>query len=170
MSALLKSEIETKTTPVSQPKQKGYKKPDYRWMTTPLLYTFALSVCVALLLSSAIQNALGGNSIATFVPQEEAPAITHQVALQQCTAQRYNGFITLNAVAANQMPHPLRNVQAVVELLDKEGNPLHVETTLLSTENLFANQKTSFQMLLPDKARTASYRVQFREMMGKMLN
>lgn len=170
MSALLKSEIETKTTPVPQPKPKRQKRQNYRWMVAPLLYTLALSACVALLLSSAIQNALGGNTIATLVPQEEAPAITHQVALQQPTAQRYNGFITLNAVAANQTPHTLKNVQAVVELLDKEGNPLHVETTLLSTENLSANQKTSFQMLLPDKAHTASYRVQFREMMGKMLN
>jgi hypothetical protein len=170
MSALLKSEIETKTTPTLPQKPKRQKRQNYRWMIAPLLSTFALSACVALLLSSAIQNALGGNTLVVPVPQERAPALTHQVALQQATAQRANGFITLDAVAANQTPYTLKNVQAVVELLDKEGNPLYVETALLSTENLSANQKTSFQILLPDKARTASYRVQFREMMGKMLN
>ncbi len=98
------------------------------------------------------------------------PAIGTTFVLSSPQVDRAAGFVTVIGSFENRKTLPLKQVEAVVELLDKENNTLGLESALVAAETVPARGNSAFQVVIPDKPQAAFCRVHFRELLGATLN
>ena len=92
--------------------------------------------------------------------------VSAAIAAQSARAERDHGFIVVQGLAANRDARPARNLLAVVELFDTEGALRGVESSLVETPLLAANEESPFVVRLPDPGNIRSFRVRFRQLGG----
>jgi hypothetical protein len=89
-----------------------------------------------------------------------------RLAVTSATADRNQGFVTVTGDVVNHTGSKLKDVVAVVELRDKEDHTVKLESALVSSGEVEAEQPTGFRVELPDDARAVSYSVRFRNLSG----
>jgi hypothetical protein len=92
-----------------------------------------------------------------------SPGATPAV-LASSTIERKLGFVTVTGSVTSYAARPLRNVQAVVELLDARSHPVQVEAALLPYSSLAPGQTAPFRVEVTDSAAVKGYRVTFAEL------
>lgn len=80
------------------------------------------------------------------------------------------GYATVTGEARNLSRLSLTNVEAVVELLDRNGSIIGVESALIGLKELGPSDSTPFSVTLRDAAGATSYRIRFRTLMGRSIN
>jgi len=91
-------------------------------------------------------------------------------ALGSAAVERRLGFVTVTGSVSNRSGHSLSQVEAVVELLDKQNRPLQLESGLIAFDPLPAGTSSSFRVELLDNVQAVAYRVRFKKLMGASLN
>lgn len=115
--------------------------------------------------SSGIQKTFRNSAVLRIEP---AYGTTFSLASPQ--VDRAVGYLTVTGNFENRNASPIKRVEAVVELLDKENNTLSLESALVALETVPAHGNSAFQVIVPDKPQVASCRVHFRELLGATLN
>ncbi len=170
MSALLKPRIEIELSPLPELIVETQAEITTRRRFAPIISTCALSLLASTLLFLAIQSAEGVSTTPNLLPLSKSPGVLQKVSLRSAIAERQHGYIALKGELQNQTNHRLKNVEAVVELLNAEGTPLHAESVLITQSALSAHGHSTFEAVVQDVPGTTSYRIQFRHLMGSMLN
>ena len=85
-------------------------------------------------------------------------------------AFREYGFVRVVGTARNLGKRPLGDTEAVVELLDRAGRLLNVESALLEMPSIIPGDESPFSVHLRDASGAASYRVRFRTLLGPSLS
>lgn len=96
---------------------------------------------------------------------EVAPKGDH-VAVASSTATRRVGFVVVSGEVVNHSNAPLKNVEAVVELLDAHQHTIKLESGMIELDPLPSGRISPFQVELMDDARAITYRVHFKRLMG----
>lgn len=169
MSALPKPKEESVYCPLPEPillPQPTASKRRY----APLISTCALSLLASTLLFLAIGSAEGISNTPNLIPLAKSPQVYKKVALHSAIAERLHGFVRVNGEIQNQTNHRLRNVEAIVEFLNAEGNPFHTESVLLAQSPIAAHNKEHFEAIVQDVPGATSFRIEFRNLLSKQLN
>ncbi len=98
------------------------------------------------------------------------PATGITFALASSSVDRTAGFVSVTGNFENRRNTPVKQIEAVVELLDKEGNTVGLESALVALETVPAQGNSPFHVVVPDKPQVASCRIAFRELLGATLN
>ena len=85
------------------------------------------------------------------------------------TASSRLGYVTVLGEARNLSSSSLTNVEAVVELLDRKGAVIGVESALIGVKELSPSESTPFSVTLRESIGAASYRIRFRTLMGRYI-
>jgi len=85
------------------------------------------------------------------------------------SASRRLGYVTVVGETQNLSSSSLTNVEAVVELLDRRGAIIAVESALIGLKQLAPSESTPFSVTLRDAAHAATFRVRFRTFMGRSI-
>ncbi len=115
----------------------------------------------------ALPARLGAN--ATLLRMRPITDERAEVVLNSARAERKYEYVSVAGSLANVSARDLRNVEAVVELLDGQGDVLHVESALIGAANLAPNAECSFAVTMRDAEGSAAYRVRFRTLVGSSI-
>ncbi len=92
------------------------------------------------------------------------------LSLSGTSAERQLGYATIVGNVSNHGNAALSKIEAVVELLDSNGLPLHMESSLIAFDPLNAGESSPFRVELQDEPRAVSYRVRFKALLGPRLD
>ena len=91
-------------------------------------------------------------------------------ALAAPQVERAAGFVSVTGNFENHKNTPVKQVEAVVELLDKDNNTVGMESALVASVKVPAHGDSPFHVVVPDNKQVAFCRVSFRELLGATLN
>lgn len=80
-------------------------------------------------------------------------------------ARRYD-YVTITGQVSNLSSRPLRDVEAVVEIFDREGHLRAVETALIAFSPLSPGEQSPFRVQCRYDGEVGSFRVRFRHLLG----
>lgn len=89
--------------------------------------------------------------------------------LSEMSVNRQAGYVDVAGTFENKQNRTRRHVEAVVELLDKDNNPIGLESAMLGRESLPAHASAAFRVLIPDTKQAVACRVHFRHLLGETL-
>jgi hypothetical protein len=89
--------------------------------------------------------------------------------LSETTVNRQAGYVDVAGTFENTQNVPRRQVEAVVELLDKDNNPIGMESAMISRETVPARASSAFHVLVPDIKQAVACRVHFRHLLGETI-
>lgn len=99
-----------------------------------------------------------------------ASASGGQVTLASASAERQLGYVTVSGSVQNHAQNRLAQVEAVVELLDRQNHTVKVESALVAFDPLPPGETSPFRVEVPDTDRAVAYRVRFKKLLGGALN
>ena len=88
------------------------------------------------------------------------------VVLSAARAERKYEFVSVIGTVSNVSGRDLKDVEAVVELLDRDGKLLSVDSALLGVSALSTGAETPFKLAMRDADGASTYRVRFRSFLG----
>ena len=98
-----------------------------------------------------------------FVPDSITGALLR---LNGAAIDRRLGFLTVTGSVTNHSGAPQENVEAVVELLDANGQPIGYESALIAFSRLDRSETSPFSVTMQDDSRARAYRIYFRTLLG----
>ena len=110
-----------------------------RWRAlraSALLFSLVAVLVLAAVGAQALWRAARPRALAVTAPASPGA----QVRVASSEVERRLGFVTLTGSVANRTAAPLRNVEAVVELLDAKGRPVQMERALIGLDPLPARE------------------------------
>lgn len=173
MSALMRRDIEPEepSESVYLPTRHSMTKPgkvSLNWFT--LISAVTLTLVASTITFAFVQRAvLSAPSLPALIALE-TPSLANLALPSNLQSERRLGFLNVTGEVVNQTNNPLIHVEAVVELVDSVGKVVQTSSNLVEFDPLPARGKSGFSISLPDNTSALSYRVQFREMLGRNLN
>ncbi len=98
------------------------------------------------------------------------PANGATFAVDSPHVDRAAGFVSVTGTFENRRFVPVKQVEVVIELLDKDSNTLGLESALVALDTVPAHGNSPFHVVVPDKPQVTACRVHFRELLGTTLN
>ncbi len=173
MSALLKYDIEVEPSaentylPTRAPSAKPGKV-SLKWFT--LLSAITLTLVASTITFAVVQKFVLSTPTLPALIALETPVLAKLALPLNLQTERRLGFLNVTGEVVNQTESPISHVEAVVELVDSAGRVVQTSSSLVEFDPLPARGKSGFNISLQDRANASSYRVQFREMLGRNLN
>ncbi len=76
------------------------------------------------------------------------------------------GFVAVTGRLANGTSRPLDRLEAVVDLMDRDGRIVRSGSALVERDRVAPGQETAFQVDMPDEPRAAAYRIRYKTLLG----
>ena len=130
----------------------------------------AVVICGMIGISAGVATSGIRNTFQSTPSVRIEPANGISFALASSHVDRTAGFVSVIGSFENRRNTSVKQVEAVVELLDKDNNTLGLESALVALETVPAQGNSPFHVVVPDKPQVASCRVHFRELLGATLN
>lgn len=143
---------------------------------THTMRSAALAGKIGICLIAAAAGALAILGLAVGVSSRDlnevraASAASPSLEVGPTRALREYGYVRVIGTARNITSKPLRDTEAVVELLDRNGKLLNVESALVESPAIQPREDSPFSVHLKDAVGAASYRVRFRTLLGPSLS
>ncbi len=127
----------------------------------------ACVVAVAAAMAALLLPVRGVGSANDIAVQRDRTVPAHAaIAARATTVDRRYDFVTVAGQAVNLSATTLKNTEAVVEFLDRDGGLLKVETALLELPTLAPGGDSSFSVETREVPGMATCRVRFRSLLG----
>ena len=125
----------------------------------------ATALCAVLGVSS---HCLGEHKLQAL--QFDAATSGKSVFAGQPMIERRVGFVIVSGTMVNRTHRPLKQVEAVVDLLDANRHPIRTETAMIDRAAVAPGSASSFRLEMTDSPAAAAYRLRFRKISGVDLN
>lgn len=134
-----------------------------RWGIVRMLRYLCLGVVIA---ATVVLTIIAISGFGRVGIDELPSASSGSVASLGTRIARDHGFIIVQGEARNRGERTLRNLEATVELFDRNGTLRTVESALVESPSIAAREESAFVLRMPDPGGVRSFRVRFHSLSG----
>jgi hypothetical protein len=86
------------------------------------------------------------------------------------SAHRAYGYVTVTGSVTNTGAHGTSNVQAIVELIDRENRTVQLDKAMVEAATVAAGNSAPYRVIVQDDANAVSYRLSFQHPDGRAID